>query len=73
MGGKAEGWREAPCEEKKLMLMWRRNETGEGEMEGNKGGQETRRAEALGVFFTSSLSFSQCLRGCDATLRQPMF
>lgn len=56
-GEKAEGWgeKEAPPEEKKLMPMWKRNETDEGEMERNKGGQETRRAEAPGVFFFLSV------------------
>lgn len=47
-----DGEKEAPSEEKEVMLVWKRNETDEGEMEGNKGGQETRRAEAPGVFFS---------------------
>lgn len=68
-----DGEREAPSEEKELMLMWKCNETDEGEMEGNKGGQETRGAEAPGVFSPPPPSFSLCLRGCDATFRQPVF
>lgn len=73
-GKKAEGRREreAPGEEKELMLMWKRNETDEGETGGNKGGQETRREEKRQRVFLFPLSLALCLHGCDATLRQPV-
>lgn len=71
-GRGTESEREAPGEEKELMLMWKRNETDEGETGGNKGGHETRREEKRQRVFLFPLSLALCLHGCDATLRQPV-